>query len=147
MRRGGKLAMHVNLIRYGLLWMVASVGMMVLGLLLAQFGAGMPAGLATVLPPMFAAVLEGLRIAQAARAPLAGKAAWVNAAAMTGVVAVLTLAQLPLYWNNPVVAEARAAIPVLYLAGIFVLLLAVILMVNRLFLGHGIKLGLKRLEE
>ncbi|WP_027257291.1 MULTISPECIES: ABZJ_00895 family protein [Leisingera] len=139
--------MQVNLIRYGLLWMAASVGMMLLGLVLAQFGAGMPAGLATVLPPMFAAVLEGMRIAQATRAPLAGKTAWVCAAAMTGVVALLTIAQLPLYWNNPVIAEARATIPVLYLAGLFVLLLAVILMVNRLFLAHGIKLGLKRLEE
>ncbi|CUI00414.1 ABZJ_00895 family protein [Leisingera aquaemixtae] len=139
--------MHVNLIRYGLLWMAASAGMLMLGLLLAQFGAGMPAGLATVLPPMFAAVLEGMRIAQATRAPLAGRAAWVNAAAMTGVVAVLTAVQLPLYWNNPVVAEARQTIPALFLAGVCVLLLAVILMVNRLFLGHGIKLGLKRLEE
>ncbi|AHD02816.1 ABZJ_00895 family protein [Leisingera methylohalidivorans] len=139
--------MHVNLIRYGLLWMAASIGMMLLGLVLTQFGVGMPAGLATVLPPMFAAVLEGMRIAQTIRAPLDGKSAWVNAAAMTGVVALLTIVQLPLYWNNPVIAEARATIPALYLAGLFVLLLAVILMVNRLFLAHGIKLGLKRLEE
>ena len=139
--------MHVNLIRYGLLWMAASVAMLLLGLLLAQFGVEMPTGLATVLPPMFASVLEGMRIAQATRAPLSGKAAWVNAAAMTGVVAVLTVVQLPLYWNNPVVAEARQTIPVLFLAGVCVLLLAVILMVNRLFLGHGIKLGLKRLQE
>ncbi|WP_152615660.1 ABZJ_00895 family protein [Leisingera sp. ANG-M1] len=139
--------MQVNLIRYGLIWMAASVGMMLLGLLLAQFGVGMPAGLATVLPPMVAAVMEGMRIAQATREPLAGKAAWRNAAAMTGVVAVLTIVQLPLYWNNPVIVEARQTIPLVFLAGIFVLLLAVILMVNRLFLGHGIKLGLKRLEE
>ena len=139
--------MQVNLIRYGLLWMAASVGMLLLGLLLAQFGVGMPAGLATVLPPMFASVLEGMRIAQATRAPLAAKTAWVNAAAMTGVVAVLTLVQLPLYWNNPLMTEARQTIPALYLAGVGVLLLTVILMVNRLFLGHGIKLGLKRLEE
>lgn len=139
--------MQVNLIRYGLLWMAASVGMLLLGLLLAQFGVGMPAGLATVLPPMFASVLEGMRIAQATRAPLAAKTAWVNAAAMTGVVAVLTIVQLPLYWNNPLMIEARQTIPPLYLAGVCVLLLAVILMVNRLFLGHGIKLGLKRLEE
>jgi len=139
--------MQVNLIRYGLLWMAASVGMMVLGLVLSQFGVSMPAGLATVLPPMIASVLEGMRIAQATRAPLVGRTAWVNAAAMTGVVAVLTFIQLPLYWNNPVIVEARQTIPVLYLAGIFILLLAVILMVNRLFLGHGIKLGLKRLEE
>lgn len=139
--------MQVNLIRYALLWMAASVGMLLLGLLLAQFGVGMPAGLATVLPPMFASVLEGMRIAQTTRAPLAAKTAWVNAAAMTGVVAVLTLVQLPLYWNNPLMTEARQTIPALYLAGVSVLLLAVILMVNRLFLGHGIKLGLKRLEE
>lgn len=139
--------MQVNLIRYALLWMAASVGMLLLGLLLAQFGVGMPAGLATVLPPMFASVLEGMRIAQTTRAPLAAKTAWVNAAAMTGVVAVLTLVQLPLYWNNPLMTEARQTIPALYLAGVAVLLLAVILMVNRLFLGHGIKLGLKRLEE
>ncbi|NSY39720.1 ABZJ_00895 family protein [Leisingera sp. ANG59] len=139
--------MQVNLIRYGLIWMAASVGMMLLGLVLAQFGAGMPAGLATVLPPMVASVLEGMRIARATRKPLQGKAAWTNAAAMTGVVAVLTVIQLPLYWNNPVIIEARQTIPHLYLAGIFVLLLAVILMINRLFLSHGIKLGLKRLEE
>ncbi|KIC21183.1 ABZJ_00895 family protein [Leisingera sp. ANG-Vp] len=139
--------MQVNLIRYGLIWMAASVGMMLLGLLLAQFGVGMPAGLATVLPPMVASVMEGMRIAEATREPLQGKEAWTNAAAMTGVVAVLTIIQLPLYWNNPVIAEARQTIPLLFLAGIFVLLLAVILMINRLFLGHGIKLGLKRLEE
>ncbi|UWQ28445.1 ABZJ_00895 family protein [Leisingera sp. M523] len=139
--------MPVNLIRYGLLWMGASVAMLLLGLVLAQFGVGMPAGLATVLPPMFAAVLEGIRIAHSTRAPLAGKSAWINAAAMTGVVAVLTVIQLPLYWNTPMVAEARETIPFVYLAGIFLLLLAVILMVNRLFLAHGIKLGLKRLEE
>lgn len=139
--------MQVNLIRYGLIWMAASVGMMLLGLLLAQFGVGMPAGLATVLPPMVASVMEGMRIAEATQEPLQGKAAWTNAAAMTGVVAVLTIIQLPLYWNNPVIAEARQTIPLLFLAGIFVLLLAVILMINRLFLGHGIKLGLKRLEE
>ena len=59
--------MQVNLIRYGLLWMAASVGMMLLGLLLAQFGVELPSGLATVLPPMLAAVLEGIRIAHVTR--------------------------------------------------------------------------------
>jgi len=139
--------MQVNLIRYGLWWMGGSVAMLLAGLLLAQFGIGMPAGLATVLPPMVASVVEGMRIAQATRAPLLGRHAWVCAAAMTGVVAVLTIIQLPLYWNSPMVTEARQTIPFVYLAGIFLLLLAVILMINRLFLGHGIKLGLKRLEE
>ncbi|KIC21740.1 hypothetical protein GC1_17520 [Leisingera sp. ANG1] len=127
--------------------MGASVAMLLAGLLLAQFGIGMPAGLATVLPPMVASVVEGMRIAQATRAPLPGRDAWVCAAAMTAVVALLTIIQLPLYWNSPMVAEARQTIPIVFLAGIFLLLLAVILMVNRLFLGHGIKLGLKRLEE
>ncbi|WP_152612487.1 MULTISPECIES: ABZJ_00895 family protein [unclassified Leisingera] len=139
--------MQVNLVRYGLWWMGASVAMLLAGLLLAQFGIGMPAGLATVLPPMVASVVEGMRIAQATRAPLPGRDAWVCAAAMTAVVALLTIIQLPLYWNSPMVAEARQTIPIVFLAGIFLLLLAVILMVNRLFLGHGIKLGLKRLEE
>ncbi|WP_264212127.1 ABZJ_00895 family protein [Leisingera thetidis] len=139
--------MQVNLIRYGLWWMGATAAMLLAGLLLAQFGTGMPAGLATVLPPMVASVAEGMRIAQATRAPLPGRDAWICAAAMTGVVAVLTIIQLPLYWNSPMVVEARETIPVLYLAGIFMLLLAVILMINRLFLGHGIRLGLKRLEE
>lgn len=139
--------MQVNLIRYGLWWMGASVAMLLAGLLLGQFGIAMPAGLATVLPPMIASVVEGMRIAQATRTPLPGRDAWICAAAMTGVVAVLTIIQLPLYWNSPMVTEARQTIPFVYLAGIFLLLLAVILMVNRLFLGHGIKLGLKRLEE
>ncbi|MCB4457509.1 ABZJ_00895 family protein [Leisingera sp. McT4-56] len=139
--------MQVNLIRYGLWWMGASVAMLLAGLLLGQFGIAMPAGLATVLPPMIASVVEGMRIARATRAPLPGRDAWFCAAAMTGVVAVLTIIQLPLYWNSPMVTEARQTIPFVYLAGIFLLLLAVILMVNRLFLGHGIKLGLKRLEE
>ncbi|MBY6068597.1 ABZJ_00895 family protein [Leisingera aquaemixtae] len=139
--------MQVNLIRYGLWWMGASVAMLLAGLLLGQFGIAMPAGLATVLPPMIASVVEGMRIARATRAPLPGRDAWICAAAMTGVVAVLTIIQLPLYWNSPMVTEARQTIPFVYLAGIFLLLLAVILMVNRLFLGHGIKLGLKRLEE
>ncbi|WP_152612176.1 ABZJ_00895 family protein [Leisingera sp. ANG-S5] len=139
--------MQVNLVRYGLWWMGASVAMLLAGLLLAQFGIGMPAGLATVLPPMVASVVEGMRIAQATRAPLPGRDAWVCAAAMTAIVALLTIIQLPLYWNSPMVAEARQTIPFVFLAGIFLLLLAVILMVNRLFLGHGIKLGLKRLEE
>ncbi|MBY6140623.1 ABZJ_00895 family protein [Leisingera daeponensis] len=139
--------MQVNLIRYALWWMGASVAMLLAGLLLAQFGLGMPAGLATVLPPMVASVAEGMRIAQVTRAPLPGRDAWTCAAAMTGVVAVLTVIQLPFYWNSPMVIEARQTIPFVYLAGIFLLLLSVILMVNRLFLGHGIKLGLKRLEE
>ncbi|OED48402.1 ABZJ_00895 family protein [Leisingera sp. S232] len=139
--------MQVNLIRYGLVWMAASVVMLLAGVLLAQFSIGMPAGLATVLPPMVASVVEGMRVAQVAPAPLPSRDAWICAAAMTGVVAVLTIIQLPLYWNSPMVAEARETIPLVYVAGIFVVLLGVILMVNRLFLGHGIKLGLKRLEE
>ncbi|EDZ47559.1 hypothetical protein RBY4I_2777 [Rhodobacterales bacterium Y4I] len=45
------------------------------------------------------------------------------------------------------ITEAREVIPGSFLALIALVLLGVVLLVNRLFLGHGIKLGLKRLEE
>ncbi len=138
---------RAELLRYGLDWLLAAAILMAMALVLDRFGRSLPPGLATVLPPMFASVRAGMRFVRSEKRPLAGREAWLASLAMTGVVAVLTLLQLLLFWNSAMIAEAREVIPGSFLALIALVLLGVVLLVNRLFLGHGIKLGLKRLEE
>lgn len=137
--------MRVNLLRYAGVYVAAMLGLAALTWALqALMGFRLPTGLSTALPPMLAAMMEGQALARGSRALISGAAAWREAAKMTLVVALINaLVLFALLGLMPELAETRA---VVIIGGIFLLLLAVVLLVNRFFLTLGAKSQLKALE-
>ncbi|MBS8226243.1 ABZJ_00895 family protein [Vannielia litorea] len=137
--------MRANLFRYAGVYIAVALTLSLVTWLLAAFaGFSLPTGLSTVLPPILAALVEGQCVARATRAPLVGSEAWGTALRMTAVVAAINLVVLigALLFspelNNP---QALGII-----GGVFVVLLVLVLLVNRVFYAMGVKSQLKALE-
>lgn len=141
--------MPINLGRYALVYFLAALGFAVLSGLLEAFtdlsGGG---GAATVIPAMVAAVYEGQRWAQANGGPMPEKGAlWRGAWRCTIAAAAVNLVTFVLLWMVPAIRELMQAIPFVFIAVLFVILLGVTLLINRFGLGLGIKSERKRQEK
>ncbi|QDC11073.1 hypothetical protein FHY55_18350 [Oceanicola sp. D3] len=137
--------MRVNLMRYAGVYIAAAVGLAVLIWIAdAAFGLRLPTGLSTALPPMLAALLEGQAFARAYRELAPNGEAWSIALRMTLVVAVINaVILLGMLLFTPQLADPEAFG---IIAVVFVVLLGLVLVVNRVFFGMGVKSQLKALE-
>lgn len=137
--------MRVNLLRYAGVYIAAAIGLAALTWAAAALlGVRLPTGLSTALPPMLAAMIEGQALARAARAPIPGGDAWREAGRMTLVVALLNAVILAgVLTFTPELANAQAAS---IIGLVFLVLLGVVFLVNRFFLGLGARSQLKSME-
>ncbi|MDF1872166.1 ABZJ_00895 family protein [Vannielia sp.] len=136
--------MHVNLFRYGGVYVAVLVALIVVGWLLARFtSVGIPSGLNTVLPPMMAALMEGQAMAKRSGVMMPSGAMWRSAVAMTAVVAAINMVILFGLSMIPGFADLFNAIGFGLLGGIFLFLLVMVFFTNRIFLWFGQRNTLK----
>ncbi len=138
--------MRISLLRYAGIYIATALGLALLTWVLASFaGVRLPTGLSTALPPMLAALLEGQAFARETREPLLNDEAWSAAFRMTLVVAVINaiiLGGVLLFTPELTNPEVLTIVGV-----VFLVLLVVVLLVNRIFLGMGARSQLKALES
>jgi len=136
--------MHVNLFRYGGVYVAVLVALIVVGWLLARFtSVGIPSGLNTVLPPMMAALMEGQAMAKRSGVMMPSGAMWRSAVAMTAVVAAINMGILFGLSMIPGFADLFNKIGFGLLGGIFLFLLVMVFFTNRIFLWFGQRNTLK----
>lgn len=131
----------LNWKRYAGVYILAMIGLMIIGLLLERlFGLSLPSGLSTVLPPMMAAMIEGQKRADAGLGPYEKTEAWSAASLATMVVGVITVAVLAgLLILMPVMREMFSSISMITWVLVFAGIMAITLLVNRFFLTMGYK--------
>jgi len=136
--------MHVNLFRYGGVYVAVLVALIVVGWLLARFtSVGIPSGLNTVLPPMMAALMEGQAMAKRSGVMMPSGAMWRSAVAMTAVVAAINMVILFGLSMIPGFADLFNKFGFGLLGGIFLFLLVMVFFTNRIFLWFGQRNTLK----
>jgi len=106
----------------------------------------LPIGLSTFIPCMAAAMYEGQKFAEKTGETLDKKNAWRFARAATGIVFLANLVFLGLLMLTEV-GEALRDVPVIFFVFAFVVLMSVVFLTNRYFLGFGVKQGLKVAER
>lgn len=137
--------MTVDLTRYGLWYVAGLAGVVLLSILLQAVAAlPLPPGVSAIVPPILAAMIEGQRMGRADPTPRSATDLWTAALSTTAVVAAINLVILGLFWMVPGVAQRLASVPVWILAGAFLALLVVVLLVNWFFLGQSIRNEIKR---
>lgn len=139
--------MPINMTRYAGIYLATLVGVTLVGYALtAAFNLSPPTGVATILPPIIAAMAEGQRIARETGKQLESNVKWRAAAAMTGLVIMLNAALLLLMLAIPAMRAMLTQIPPALLGIVTLVLVALIFFANRYFLGQGLKNELKKLD-
>lgn len=144
--------MTLSLRNYAKYFVLFSVLLIAASIGLSYVNLSLPTGLGTILPPMFAAQMLGLRYGQSTGAPLAKGEAWRFAVPMTVCAVVIQLGMMTMWVlimtdGSVDLMASFAYIGVTVLAGIFLLMVGMIYLVNRIFLGLGVRNGVKVAER
>ncbi|MGH1415984.1 MAG: ABZJ_00895 family protein [Pelagimonas sp.] len=137
--------MSINLIRYTVIYVLAITGLMAISFALQVFtNIEMPTGVSTVLPVMMAAMLEGQRYARETKQPIEPNDAWKAALAATGVVIVVSILLVAVFFVFvPGFAGLFAALGSVGLLIVLTISLVIVLLANRFALTMGAKNELK----
>lgn len=112
------------------------------------FGFSLPSGVSTVLPPMLAAMNEGVKVARETNQPMESRVAWRAALWMTAVAVAINIAfMVIILLFVPSMASLFSTLGLTIFAGIMVFALVIVLLVNRFFLTMGLKNELKRINK
>lgn len=142
-------------LRFGWHWFMTSVLMALLfSQLLKHFGVVMPRLVFGVVPPAIASMIAGIRFARTHVAMPTSREAWHFAAIGTLIVAILSvLRSLVLSGFSPALRAQFAPLwtqrdPYYFavLGAIFLIVLGVVLVINRLFFPIGVRFHLKSLS-
>ncbi|PSL17859.1 ABZJ_00895 family protein [Shimia abyssi] len=144
--------MTLNLRKYAQLYILLAVLVVVASFGLSLVNIDMPTGLSTILPPMVAAQMLGAKHGEATGAPLAKGEAWRLAVPMT-VCAVVVQIVLGVVWGGVMMAsgvDLMATFGTVGLPGlaiVFGLMILIIYLVNRAFLGLGVRNGMRAAQR
>ena len=139
---------RVDLAKYTLWYLAGVIVVFIIAVALAVIGGiGFSSGASAVIPPMLAAMLEGGRIARNTRERMESRKAWLEATRMTGMVLVINVIFAGIAFAVPSVRGMLMSEPAGALFILALILFAVILLVNRVFLTMGIKNELKAIEK
>lgn len=140
--------MMLSLRSYAKYFVLFSVLFIVLGVGLSYLNLNMPSGLGTILPPMFAAQMLGMRHGQRVGQPLAKGEAWRLAVPMTACALAIQLGMFAV-WAVLMIAggvdlmSTFAAVGLPTLMILLLVMVAIVYLVNRTFLGFGVRNGIK----
>jgi len=135
-------------LRYvGVYFLIVAVMVLFTWIMQAVFHIRLPAGLASFLPPMIAALVEGQCFAMHHGAPPPKGRIWRAVLGMTGVVLIITLCFLVglLFFQTELIPQFKSYSPFLLAFGAVLLFLVSLL--NRFFYGLGVKSYLKGKAE
>ena len=138
----------VNLKRYGITYVAAMVGLVVLNQILAfTLNYSLPMGISTLFPAMAGALREGQKLADDRVKDFSKADAWRAARKMTlvaiGINAVV-IAGLMLSLN---ISGILQYFPIALVAAVFAFLMALTFLVNRFFLTMGFRNQRKLLDK
>ena len=126
-----------NKLRYAGIYLGAVILLVVISTFVS-----LPSGLATILPCMVAALIEGQKIAQNSGKAIEKSEAWAFARESTLLVLAINLVFMVLLFLSPLGSELPPLPPILY-AVIFIVLMLVSFLTNRFFVTMGANSVLK----
>ncbi len=137
--------MSVNLTRYSGVYLTATIAIIALSVVLSSlFAFDLPPGLATIVPAMSAAQMEGVQYARTHRARADSAGAWRAALAMTAIAFLFSAVLLIVQLSVPGVVDVLSGVPRGVLLGLFALVMLIVFLTNRLFLTLGMNAELRR---
>lgn len=142
--------MALDLKRYALVFALTIAGLFALSYLLTMAGLQLPSGFASIAPAMIAAQVEGLRLGKVYKRPFEKREGWLLAIPMTLCGIAVNLVLLVAYIFQLTGDQAMLLLDMLGVTGwvvVFVLMGLVIYLINRLFLGLGLRHQLKAYER